>query len=153
MNDGEISLDDLRWLCGRWEALRRQRPRCQHRPPGSAVSCGRPAEVECDDGGLSDRPRFVCRVHLQYQVRCVGPVVWPPPEVPRPQFDAEGAILGPEQAARRAGGGRTGGPAAKGQGAFPIVRRPRRGPVEVLIDAWLRSGEARRRVEGGGHAT
>ena len=51
--NNEISLDELRWVCGRWDALCRQRPLCQHRPPGSAVACGLPAEVECDNGGQS----------------------------------------------------------------------------------------------------
>ena len=120
MND-EIGLGVFPWLCGRWESLRRQRPRCQHRPPGSAVACGLPAEFECDDGGQTDRPRYVCREHLQYQIRCLGPLVWPPPEVPRPEFDAEGAILGPEEAARRAALNQR-----EKHGALLLARWPRR---------------------------
>jgi len=86
MNSKTISLDELRRLCGQRDGP----PTCQHCRDGTRIPCGQPAKYVCDDGGEKDRPRFVCRDHLQYQVACIGRVLWPPPPIPEAAFDSEG---------------------------------------------------------------
>jgi hypothetical protein len=93
-----MTIDELRrQLLGGDRTPCRTRPRCQHRFEG--VTCGRPAELECDPSPDGHRPRYVCRQCLPYQACCIGPILRGD-EYPAVRTNAEGAIV-PARRGRR----------------------------------------------------